>query len=740
MLALGALLALAGGMQGAGLDLPADAGDWNTVRDLQNKALGEPLLPPEPGSQGSLLMGAAELGAQVMDQDAGKLQSADYNALFALLQRYRDELVGMGLDYDKLLRRLDDLKAKSADLKNRLDNLHPKDGAKIHGRAITTYSDSHLTGNRAITLPSFSNKPAKDGLRFQQGVSRAEVVFEATKGMLSALSELNALVVWGGKGTMFEFRRFYIEVRSPVAFQFGHINTNLTPLTLWRNEDPNPFEPEPFKSRRERLRGDMQLVPDKLRIMGMRASTDLFLFNTVDLDLESVTALVALPFAPGSNLLPQESVYSLRLNAAPTVAMNYGLPLNTTYMQGWRANLRTSFGLDLGYQGSLFFDDPQNRPNSGFRPMLETVHSARAKFEKGIFFADAEYAMSSYEAPARVTTPQAGLLTGTAMLVNAGIRGGWGQVKAYGRAAGSGFHAAGAQMRTQDANYEFLTPLLTEVSQMNGTGGFGMVTQGLPPDAGPIWNGILLPPGVVIYKTTPAAQIGYHYAGVFSHLLPYNYLNEVAPYGMASPNRQGYGLDADLKFFDGVLKVKAIYDSANHVEAVSVSPTSALWQTANIASTITAKPAANAFTFTRMGVGAEVNFKLLLPVTVSGGYTMNESKNGQNSWVRDTPTSAFIPFGITSTLLQAGLAVKPNDAVTVAVGMQSLAAKGFSDQVVVLDRKGTTYDQFAYSVFWTISDITRIDLLYENLIVRTPETLLGDYQVDSGLIRFQMLY
>ncbi len=706
----------------ATMDSPALPDDWRTVRDLQNKADGAPGLPPEPGATGTMLLGAAELGADNGSRAA--LSARDYEALYSLLQRYRDELAGMGLDYDKMIARLDELRRKSVDLKERLDLLHPLDGVKIHGRAVTGFSDLHLTGNAALTkLPV--GKPAKEGLRFQGGINTVDVDLEMTKGIISAMAELSLQGVWGGDTAAANFRRFYVEIRTPLVLQFGMLDTNLTPLTLWRNEDPYPFEPEPFKSRRNRARKDFQMQPDKLSLSGGRLSTDLRLFDSFDLELASMTSVISNPFMIGTNSAAR--VYSVLAGSTTITATS----ANVTYLEAWRSALVFPFGLDISYNGALFFDDPQGRPNSGFRPMNEFTQSFAAKFEKGFFFSGFEYALSGYTAPISTRTAEAAPLTGTAIVGSLGVKGSFGRFKLYGRSVTSGYHAAGAQVRTQDANYDYLGPLLTEITQVNTTGAVG-IGLGLPRSPEPVWNWVgLIAPGT-LYRTT---TLNYQYAGVFSHLVPYNFLNDISPYGMATPNRQGFGADGELKILGGLFVPKAGFDMATNIDPVPVSPTSKFWNVDNLGNTFAAT--ALPFTYQRIGAGLDINFSLGWPVKLTGGYTINSTKNGQDSWILDT-SGKRLQFGINSTLLQGGFEVHPNEKLTVAAGYQHVDANGFSDVLKVSTFKGVSFDQMAYSVFWNITDFARVDIVYETLLFAALELPNSTFEADFGMIRFQV--
>ncbi len=77
----------------------------------------------------------------------------DKAALFALLQRYRDELLSMGMDAAEMDTELKALEVRSSELERRLADLYPKDGLRISGRFYSGFDDLHLLGSEAI-VPS----------------------------------------------------------------------------------------------------------------------------------------------------------------------------------------------------------------------------------------------------------------------------------------------------------------------------------------------------------------------------------------------------------------------------------------------------------------------------------------------------------------------------------------------------------------------------------------------------------
>jgi hypothetical protein len=275
---------------------------------------------------------------------------------------------------------------------------------------------------------------------------------------------------------------------------------------------------------------------------------------------------------------------------------------------------------------------------------------------------------------------------------------------------------------------------MTEVTQVNGVGTVGVRALGLPQDPEPVWNWMgLMPPGMLANYSNKS----FVFAGQFSHLMPYNYLNDLSPYGMATPNRQGFGVEGEVKVFGGLFVPKAGFDMASNSSPVPVSPTSRFWITDNLGNTFAAT--ANPFSYARMRAGMDVNFKLFWPVKLSGGWTSNDTRNGQDSWVLDS-SGKKLPFAMTSTLLQGGIEIHPSDALTFACGYQHVDANGFSDVIKISTLQGVLIDQLAYSIYWYITENARVDLLYETMVQSAPGVLNSEFEADSGLLRFQVKF
>ncbi len=702
-------------LHAASPEAPALPEDWRVTRDLQQKAYGAPELGAEPGATGDLLLGAAQLGA--VGAPMGSMKNQDYDALYAMLQRYRDELVGLGLDYDKLMTRLDSLRQQADSLKDRLDKYHPLDGAKIHGRVSAMVDSFGIRGKRAVPVsagpyyagPVGVSKPANVGLRYVTGFSRGEVNFEFTRGIASGMLGLDMNHVWTSDTINVQWRREWIEIRTPIVMQFGTMNTNLSPLTLWRNEDQFPFEPEPYRSRRERAREAYRLVPDKWELVGIRLSTDMELFNTVKIGMESITSIVG-----QTNQLQPYAVYYLSTTSEVLMSVH------TTYMEAWRIKVPTPVGLRFAYQGVWFGDDNQSRPNTKFHQFDALAHSVSGRFESGPFFVDAEYGLSSLTVNRNLTATARNPLTGTAMTGSVGMKGDWGHLKLFGRAVSNGYHAAGAQGRTQDSRYELLGPLLTETSYVRGDSYIGFPEVPQPPQSR--WNTHFVPPSV--YRKDAGNNL--FATGSFGHLLPYNFLANMSPYGQATPNRQGFGTEAELRLWGRLLVPKASYEMASESDGVPDAANN---------TTIAIKP----FTFQQIRAGLDINFHAFWDWKLTGGWTFNDTRNGDVSKLKDM-NGNFVAYALTSNLYEAGLELKTSETLAWSVGHRHLLAVGLSEAELVSRLKEVGYDSLAYGVRWDITPVARFDMLYETFWFSNPEAPLQEYDGDAGILRMSVVY
>ena len=556
------LPALPGQAQGEDAMPPAEI---RVIRDIQNKAYGAPTLPTDAAKPEALLA-LSDLGSMAGSSDPGaaKLQQEDYDALFALLQRYRDDLLKMGMDGAELQAQMEGLVTRTTELERRLKDLHPRDGLKFFGRFFTVFDDLHLIGPANITANDYlgtDNKNLPDGtyapmtktagvgMRSQFGVAMASIALEGTRGPVTAGAILDVQTLWGYNIDAFNMRRIYVEWRAPITFQFGDFDGNLSRLTLWRNDQSDPFEPLIFQERRQRMEDDLRLKPDQWPLTGLQASTDLLLFGSMTLRVDSITGIAAYSIngtiAPTSN----DALYYM-----PTLTNSYMEYLTeaSTYYQGWKLSL--PLGNDqawtVDYDGLFEWDEMDTSPlDAGFMPMRELVQSLDVSYKSGSLSGSLEGAMGSYQHPYFVNSAlaQAGPMTGTAFIADGKWAGDRGFLRAYGRYVSSGFHASGAQGRTVDYNFQISGPFLTENSEfgVGGVSGFFFPgSQPIPDSYASRLNAQFIPAGIIAY--TPAgAKI--NPSNPWRNLLNYGPGEEIDPYGAATPNRAGGGLEGDRK-------------------------------------------------------------------------------------------------------------------------------------------------------------------------------------------------
>lgn len=679
----------------------ADRLDNRLIRDIQSRAYGSPRLESGAGKEEAVLA-LAELGASASGGAGGQMQSADYDALFALLQRYRDEILKLGIDATELDAQIKNLEVRSAELQERLDKLKPKDGLKIGGRLYSAFDDMHLLGNAALSAPGRQAKAAGQGIRYQMGVVHAELKLAASRGPLSGYIQFDIVQPWGVSflQNALNPRRIYLELRLPVSLQFGDIDSALTPLTLWRNDEYEPFEPEPFAAREKRMRDDMMLAPNRWRISGGRASTDINFFNAQLLKLESLTAIVGDPNSLSTP--PNAYIYVTSGTPALNVMERYA-----SYLEAWRASLPIAGVVTLAYQGTLFWDVPSTGPSVAYiRSFNSTVHSVGLDLRASIFKAGVEYAMSSYVLPSLTGTAQPNPMTGTALTYEAGIEAQGGHVKGFGRMVSSDFYSAGAQGRTVDAGYQYLGPLLPENSQVNSDGTVGI--NKLPPNYAGRINDKMIPPGTINSGLAASIVI----ANAWQHLLPYFPYESIDPYGAATPNRAGYGVDADWKFFKGLVRPRASYEVSQNIDAVSATLT--------------------AFTMARMRAGLHFDLKGLTDIGLrfGGGYTATTSLNGQVN------AASGESYTLNTAQTEGGLEYDFTDSTGISAGYRRLEIKGLNEKFNFL--KGYAWETIGGGIWWKPMEVLRFDALYTRQVNQIPGVLNTDFEIDQTVLRLTL--
>jgi hypothetical protein len=695
---LALLILISPGLLKAADDPSMPAADQRAIRELQDKAYGSPTLPTD-ASGGESLLALAALGSTASQPGDQNLQADDYAALLALLQRYRDDLLKMGMDSSELQAQLTVLEARTKELEARLDALQPRDGLKIYGRFYSLFDDLQVLGPGYIPptpaepglTPGSVGKPAASGVRTQLGEVHTELKLQGTRGPVSAYAQMDLVLPWGENVAQIGLRRVTLEMRLPVVIEAGDLDASLTPLTLWRDDQYQPFEPSLFSERRDRMEGDLLLKPDDWTVTGVRASTDALIFNSVTLHLQSLSAIAGYASGAGLASLSQQIIYlESPLEGGAFLAERYN-----TYMEGWEASVpMLENRLNLGYYGLVFFDVSSTAPTpvgQGYVPMNETVQSLRASYKDDSFDVNAEGATSSYQEPWQADSPEAveGPLTGTALTADGAWKGDNGYLKLFGRYVSSGFHASGAQGRTVDYDYQFLGPFMTEDSQVGANGQLGLegsllgvANGGIPLSNASRLNDQLIPPGV--YEYNQAAP-----GGVWQNLLPYGPGEEIDPYGVASPNRAGAGVEATYKWFNGALQPLASAEAFQELDPV----------TDTVGTTL------NAFSMTRYRGGLMLDLAPLFnfPLRLGGGVTMTDSQNGQTG-------ANGVANNMSTQTMDASVQWNAGKPVGIQAGYRQMVAQG-QDETFVYGPGGETWNILGVGVWWRPASDISVDVL-----------------------------
>ena len=570
--------------------IPGQAADYKAVRDLQALAGSSgPSLPAEGAPKAELLLALAETATRAAEGQAASLKSRDYDALYALLQKYRDDLKGLGLKQGDLENQLVALKLKEQQLEDKVNSLSQfaLDGLKIFGRQTFTYDDLLLTGPGGAK-PDFNPGNAA---RYRTASLETDLFFTATRGPVSGLAELNYKSFLGTQWPNYNYfgvRQVQAELRTPIVAQVGDLNLQWTPFTLWRNDDEDPFDVEPFTARKQRRLDDLTLKDHAVRIRGLRLLTDLALFGSQTVHLQGV--FEGLGYA--SSIVYYTGTYP----TAPLLSSPGTFPFfNTalingdynTYLTAWQADWAAAPAFDLAYSGTLIFDSPDSananydlnsRPAPGMqgnpvRGYSSQVHSGQlsSSIADGLIKLRLEGAESLYTNPNDPllfndpTLGASGYLTGTALMAEAALSTEVFQLKANWHQVSNTFMSAPAQGRSSDSSNSNYGSFLTESDRYNPQSGlFFDNYQGLPDSGESQLTRTFLPPQLKRAAVTATSLTPTKY--FFNYLMPYNSaLNAGSPYGYATPNRTGFGAQASLKLFNGGFQPLAFTDVSSQL-------------------------------------------------------------------------------------------------------------------------------------------------------------------------------
>lgn len=523
----------------------------------------------------------------------------DYNALYSVLQQYRDELEGLKAENEKVKREAALLQETADALARRIDNMRPLDGLKFHGRLVSYGDDLLLLGPGA-------QAPRVRG-RYRIMVQRAELGLVYQRGFVSALVRQDMQYVFGNHydvstvintglqnqavPTAFSIgiRRMYIDFDLPLRFRVGDFEERLTPLVFWRNEDPDPETPAIFADRRQRLRDDRDLVDDhRYRQRGVHLGWGSqvgdpgagFTLMGSQLAQNSISGV-----DPFTQLLLQGQ-YNGRDHwtyATSAVGSPHLFGVYDTFIGAGTLHWASEASLfDLSVQGSVIGDTPDGQtatrvygtgahvdpkrvgqPYDGF---LNTVYGAAITVSPSAkFHAGAEFAASSLRAPgvsalwlSKDHGPD-GSLRDSAIFAHAEGDLAWLGYEARYALTGKNYVSGGAQGRTWDSSIGALGPFETENSYFDAASqGYGAIRMPQAPVSA--YTGALLPP-VLWYED----NLGAVKATLVR--LPFDpAVNSLDPYGLATPNRNRYGGTLKVNLFDGGLRLRGDVDQATEVD------------------------------------------------------------------------------------------------------------------------------------------------------------------------------
>ncbi|MES2202005.1 MAG: hypothetical protein V4498_07135 [candidate division FCPU426 bacterium] len=688
------------------------AADYQALQDLRSRFGGNGL-PEQGANQGELMLALAELGGDAASESPkGDWKLEDYDALYSLLQKYRDELRAMGFSQKQLEDELVALKLRARELQERLDKLQPKDGLKIHGSVENVFDSMLLTG----PLMSGGNT-----LHYMHGILRSQLQLSAQRGIFSGEVEYFVQRVladmYSCSTCIAAVNSINIEVRTPIVFQAGDLDAKMTPFTLWRNEDEQPFEPEPFRSRRQELRDQLRLKPDAIRMRGVRLITDLVVMDTQRLDLEGVL------FNFG---VPGEAVYVRGNTAALGNDDPNGQAFSSayeTFFGAWRLSLPLG-NFKAGYVGTMVRDAMDTTyvtytagtlAGQRVRGFDAQVNSLEASYKKGPMGLEGrvELAQSLYANPNLAFDGNTDYLTGTAASLSVGIKGDAFGLSLSARDVSAGFFSTPAQGRTQDAEYLPLGPFLTENSlyRPNTTaigpqyGGIGVPE---PPESH--FNANIVPPQVKQGGTYSVFQVPYDLR-----------MNAISPYGLATPNRQGARLDANFTLLRESWKLMAMADMANEK---SPSHGSALLH----------------YTAWRAGTVFDLEPLIAWPLSFNLGFSAGDMRDGDK-------------VAFSSALLDLGADWKAMKNLVLSVGGRHLDYNGTIPYLGSADPTlfafgymavNQAYDIGGIGIKWMLGDDVNVRINYSSIFFEDSLHLTNGipdwYAADQGFFQLSFVF
>ncbi|HTA17380.1 MAG TPA: hypothetical protein VK786_06515, partial [bacterium] len=188
---------------------------------------------------------------------------------------------------------------------------------------------------------------------------------------------------------------------------------------------------------------------------------------------------------------------------------------------------------------------------------------------------------------------------------------------------------------------------------------------------------------------------------------------EIDPYGAATPNRVGGGIEGTYKFFNGALEPLASAEDFQELDPV----TDTLGNTEGV------------YSMTRYRGGLTVDFEPMIhfPLRLGGGLSMTDSQDGQQS------------NGVTNSMstqtMDASLQWNAGQPVGFQAGYRRMLAKG-QDETFIFESTGQVWDIMGAGVWWRPSSALSVDLVStigHTTVVDNPQpfTVTGTLQTGN---------
>jgi len=628
---------------------------------------------------------AAKTKKQTGEQNASVKEYID--KLYNLVKAYQTDMMTLGQKLDSIEETLGDLKAKKQELEQKQDKLLNGMGMRINGESAAYMTDLLLFGSKN-SLDTLVQNAESEGvttaaspgniaaLRYRPITQYIDLMFSlhANKELYSEATFRLENVFGGfwGSQDIIGLKRFFIQGDYPIAFIFGDYQAKMTPFTIWAVDDDRPFESTIFSDKRDMNKKELYLIDDSWPVQGLKASTIINLFNTLDLNLDVMgarlgeadmdqpnTGYFAVPFE-GDFTGGNSANGDLGTHTLPGTVYSHD-----QYMGAGRISTDATLKniLNVGVNFVEIKDAKDTGPDYNAPTLDNYVTSADGSIKLfNIATIKAEYAISDYcvdFAGEGATTPlswENTYLSDKALKADLIAEAFGTKLDISFRDVGNSFTAYAAQSRiydegnnpwqyyvTQNNTYNVSLPMPTYMIGGSTMDNFGKVYP------------------LTRYNNSIITMLSGNYNPIGSNLMAYPFFeNNSTPYGDATPNRQGFSIKLTGDYFDDLLLPYIKFqDLSEIVSDVIVNGTQ---QPRN---------------YTVIEAGVKINLGDDLSITA--GYKNEVTDNNSN-------------INLTSNIIDAGINYTLIKKVTLSVGMKDIAFNGneYFEAVENTAAEGTT--------------------------------------------------